>query len=44
MDLFVRGGGLGTVQGSIYKLLAFAAACVAAACFLFIHKRRQGKI
>jgi ABC-2 type transport system permease protein len=44
LDLIVRGGGLGTVQGSIYKLLAFAAACVAAACFLFIHKRRQGKI
>jgi ABC-2 type transport system permease protein len=44
LDLIVRGGGFGAVDGSIYKLLAFAAACVAAACFLFIHKRRQGKI
>jgi ABC-2 type transport system permease protein len=44
LDLFIRGGGLGAVDGSIYKLLAFAAACIAAACFLFIRKRRQGKI
>jgi ABC-2 type transport system permease protein len=44
LDLFVRGGGFGAVGGSICKLLAFAAVCIAAACFLFIRKRRQGKL
>ena len=44
LDLFVRGGGFAAVSGSICELLAFAAVCVAAACVLFIRKRRQGKI
>jgi ABC-2 type transport system permease protein len=45
LDLFVRGGDFGGgVSGNIFKLLAFAVACIAAACLLFIRKRRQGKI
>jgi ABC-2 type transport system permease protein len=44
LELFVRGGGFGAVSGSICKLLAFAAVCIAAACALFVRKRRQGKI
>jgi ABC-2 type transport system permease protein len=44
LDLIVRGGGLGAVVKDTGQLLAFAAACIAAACFLFVRKRRQGKI
>jgi ABC-2 type transport system permease protein len=44
LELFVRGGGFAAVGGSICKLLAFAAVCIAAACVLFVRKRRQGKI
>jgi ABC-2 type transport system permease protein len=44
LNLIVRGGGLGSVGSDIGRLLAFAAACIAAACILFIRKRRRGKI
>jgi ABC-2 type transport system permease protein len=44
LDLIVRDGGLGVVSGNVCKLLAFAAACIATACILFVRKRRQGKI
>jgi ABC-2 type transport system permease protein len=44
LDLVVRSSGFEAVSGNIYKLLAFAAACIAGACFLFIRKCRQGKI
>jgi len=44
LELFVRGGGFSAVNGSICKLLIFAAVCIAAACILFVRKRHQGKI
>jgi ABC-2 type transport system permease protein len=44
LDIIVRGGGLGGAARDIGQLLAFAVACIAAACILFIRKRRQGKI
>jgi len=44
LELIVRGGGFAAVGENICRLLAFAAVCIAAACFLFMRKRRQGKI
>jgi ABC-2 type transport system permease protein len=44
LDLLVRGAGIGSVKGAILKLMAFALACIGAACLIFIRKRHQGRI
>lgn len=44
VNLLVRGGGIPSIRGDIFGLLAFALACIGAACCLFLYKYRQGKI
>ncbi len=40
LNLLVRDAGIGSVKGDIFALLAFAMACIAIACGIFIHKYR----